>query len=196
MSFEYSQEHIFPARIGYSIDKNFDYKDDLIEWIMKYKENNPSVKVSNVGGWQSRGNFYQEEESFKPFMDKIWEQISTTVNNYAEDLELRHLITNNHVLKLMNIWVNVNTPGSLNHIHIHPGSLLSGVLWVQYPEKSGHFIFRDPNTMNNYCLGLNVHEVVPTEGTMAIFPAFVPHNVEPNESEGDRISISFNLDID
>lgn len=196
MALKFAQENIFPARIGYSIDENFDYKDDLIEWILEYKDNNPSVKVSNVGGWQSRGNFYHEEESFKPFMDKIWEQISSTVNSYAEDLELRHLITNNHVLKLMNIWVNVNPPGSFNHVHVHPGSLLSGVLWVKYPEESGCLGFRDPNEMNNYCLGENVHPVIPTEGSMAIFPAFVPHSVEPNESEENRISISFNLDID
>ena len=50
--------------------------------------------------------------------------------------------------------------------------------------------------MNSYCLSPSVAKVKPTEGECLLFPAFIPHDVSENESDGDRISISFNLDID
>ena len=35
----------------------------------------------------------------------------------------------------------------------------------------------------------------PKEGTMLFFPAHLRHHVEPNKSDEDRISCSFNLDL-
>ena len=35
----------------------------------------------------------------------------------------------------------------------------------------------------------------PQEGTMLFFPAHLRHHVEPNKSDEDRISCSFNLDL-
>jgi uncharacterized protein (TIGR02466 family) len=35
----------------------------------------------------------------------------------------------------------------------------------------------------------------PLEGRMLIFPSYLAHQVEPNESDEDRISVSFNLSI-
>ena len=36
----------------------------------------------------------------------------------------------------------------------------------------------------------------PKEGSMLVFPAYLDHKVEPNKSDEDRISISFNIEID
>ena len=33
------------------------------------------------------------------------------------------------------------------------------------------------------------------EGDLLIFPAYLPHSVEENESDDDRVIISFNIDI-
>lgn len=190
------EQNIFPVKIVRSIDTHFDeYQNDVIEWIYDYKKDNASEKVSNVGGWQSKGNFYRETPSFSRFMDRIWEQITKTLHSYSEGIELEYLIDTGHNLNLINIWINVNPPGSFNHIHVHPGSLLSGVFWIKAPKDSGYLVLRDPNEMNNYCLGMNTHPVIPKEGGMILFPAYIPHNVEVNESDEDRISISFNLDF-
>ena len=35
----------------------------------------------------------------------------------------------------------------------------------------------------------------PKEGSMLVFPSYLEHMVKPNESDEDRISVSFNLDI-
>ena len=45
---------------------------------------------------------------------------------------------------------------------------------------------------NNYC---HSYFFSPIEGRMLIFPSYLQHHVEVNNSEGDRISISFNIDL-
>lgn len=192
----YDDAFLFPLKIGISTDEEFLYRQDMIDWIIKYKKNdvNNNVKVSNHGGYQTRGNFYMEDDSedFTPFLDKIWIQIDKTIQCYAKGLVIAK---DNIPITLQNIWVNVNGPGAYNQVHVHPGSVLSGVLWVDCPEDSGDFYFTDPLEMNTYCLGPNAQKVEPIEGQMMIFPACIPHYVLPNTSEEDRISISFNLDI-
>ena len=196
MAVTYAQTNIFPLRLGYSIDSNFlEYQNDLILWIKKFQQNNKSETVSNVRGWQSKGNFYLEEESFAPFMERIWSHITDSIHNFSKEIELEYLMDHGHKLNLTNIWINVNQHGAFNHVHVHPGSLLSGVLWIKVPDNSGYLVLRDPQEMNNYCLGQNAHPIIPKEGGMALFPAFIPHNVEINESDEERISISFNLDF-
>ena len=195
MSYNNDTLTLLPNRVVVSKAQEFDWYDDLIHWIEDYQQTHKGVEVSNVGGYQSRGNFYTDDDSFEPFRQKIWKHIEDAVQTYADGIELHDIITGGDSLRLMNIWFNVNTPGSFNHVHVHPGSLLSGVLWIKTPKRSGDLMFRDPSEMNNYCLGVNCVAFPPTEGTMILFPSHVPHNVGVNESEETRISLSFNLDF-
>ena len=198
MSVLFDSGEYFPVKISHCKDTEFDdYKDDLIEWILDYKERDDSeVKISNIGGWQSNGNFYLQEESFKPFMEKIWKVICELIHSFADGLQMSEIIEKGNQLKLLNIWINVNPPGSFNMVHQHPGTLLSGAFWIKAPEDSGNLTFHDPNEMNNYCLGNNAVTFPPQEGVCCLFPAYVPHDVGVNKSEDTRISISFNLDFD
>jgi len=188
---------VFPNRVVVSEAQEFDWRDDFIQWAEDYQLNNEGVEVSNVGGYQSRGNFYTEleDDSFKPFEQNIWKHIEDAVKTYTEGIELHDILSSGAPLLLRNIWFNINPPGAFNHVHVHPGSLLSGVLWIKAPKNSGDLILRDPLEMNNYCLGVNCVVFPPEEGTMILFPAHIPHNVGVNESEETRISVSFNLDF-
>ena len=44
-------------------------------------------------------------------------------------------------------------------------------------------------------LNQNIAEIKPNEGDLLLFPAYLPHSVGMNESDEDRIVISFNIDI-
>ncbi len=39
----------------------------------------------------------------------------------------------------------------------------------------------------------NIHPYQPQEGTLLLFPSWLPHMVEANQSEERRISIAFNV---
>ena len=83
----------------------------------------------------------------------------------------------------------------------------SGVIWVKQTPESGRFVFDDLDNIDQI-LTVNMNpqylaeknmlpEIVPEyeDGTIIIFPSMLTHRVEINETNEDRISISFNLKI-
>ena len=102
-------------------------------------------------------------------------------------------------------WANVNPPQSLNGLHAHAGSLLSGAYYLSVPEGSGGINFYSPRRVfqpdnqpppldpsRNVPDGLS-QRVLPQAGDLLLFPGWLPHDVEPNRSNRTRYSISFNL---
>lgn len=102
----------------------------------------------------------------------------------------------------MNMWTTIYPPGAFVPEHVHSNALLSGVFYAKAPKNSGHLVFRDPASIAKIMFvrkltefpavdTMHVHEV--RAGSMVIFPAWLPHSTEANESAEDRIIVSFNL---
>ena len=194
-------EFLFPTQVVSGTIEDFDsFKQDLINWIYKYKENDPGIsKISNKRGWQSVSKEVFTEEGFEPFNDKIIPCVTELINEF-------HVAQR---MDLVQMWLNVNGPFSYNVSHRHPGCELAGVLWIKQTPESGRFVFDNMDTGYRDAMLLNATdrdyleekkmppEYVPeyTDGTMIIFPAGVSHRVEINETEKDRISLSFNIKI-
>ena len=69
---------------------------------------------------------------------------------------------------------------------------------VNFKVVTPHSISRDkypprekPTELNRLVANHKVQE-----GDLLIFPSYLPHSVQPNESDKDRIVISFNIYID
>tara|TARA_B100001250_G_C19481714_1_gene649018 strand:- start:91 stop:687 length:597 start_codon:yes stop_codon:yes gene_type:complete len=187
-----SPEYLFPYKILTSQDSDFDsYKDDMIEWMRVYSLDNKTYERSNFGGYQSPDKFYLEE-SFAPYLNRITEQIVSTTEEYIND-EQSEIPSGD--LKLCNMWFNFNYENSYNVTHVHPGSVLAGVLWIQCPEGCNPITFEDPNTFARSLITKDCHEnFTPEPGVMMIFPSYLPHRVDINRTNTTRISLSFNLD--
>lgn len=152
--------------------------NSVLSWIETFdKEDN--VNKSNRGGWQSR----------------LLQQIPDRLSN-----EIENCINRNFQSKLtvVSYWVNINYPGSSNVEHIHPDSAISGCLYVTVPENSGNIVFVDKDyTIYDYsCGNLNTHSVKVTSGDIVFFKSNLPHYVEENKSDSNRISIAFNCKVD
>ena len=106
------------------------------------------------------------------------------------------------------MWANINYQSAYNKQHIHPNAQWSGVYYVKVPENSGRLFVEDPRPGPNIILPRRVKQlprplwrvvIYPAiEGQMIMFPAWVPHGVEVNESKekgekGWRVSVSFNF---
>ena len=100
------------------------------------------------------------------------------------------------------MWAIINKKGNLNNEHIHPNSNLSAAYYVKAPKGCGDFIVNNPSSISRNIFPkretptelnrlIAKHKV--EEGDLLIFPAYLPHQVLPNESDEDRIVISFNL---
>lgn len=167
----------------------------LIEWIYNYQKDTDGVVHSNRGGWQSPSDFYLDD-SFSEFADYIFKNSLAALTHY--NLEFR----------LSNMWININRKGDYNVIHDHPLSIMSGVFWVKTSKNCGKLKFESPHSFTQHLLLESVNSEIakeqnyygnytfdPKEGTIILFPSDFKHGVEPNESNEDRISIAFNLNI-
>ena len=170
--------------------------DELTKNVYNLKEEDSGVKggYSNEGGWHSNVQIASEmDEIFKPLIDRLIKVL----------LELEFSPKIKQVDNLV-LWANINPKGSYNTTHNHPGCDLSGVYYVKVPEgECGNINFIDPRPALNYGNSFIVQRYVggdsvprfPVEGCMYVFPSSLQHSVGTNETDEDRISISFNLNI-
>ncbi len=168
--------------------------DSLVKDILEYKDNNPGVNKSNIGGYQSSDTFWKTEQ-FKEYFEYI-------------DMNIKNVLMGivNEEVDIQNAWFNINSKEDYNFPHIHPGSIFSSVLWVKVPENSGSLAFCNPTfkstnsilfeTLNDefkekYVMG-NEISVTPEVGNIIIFPGYLEHYVSSTQNENDRISIAIN----
>ena len=194
MDLNYNSIPIFPTIIHRFDVNGFDeIQNQLIDYAYQFKNKNPEgVKISNNGGWQSP-NFDVNDEN-----DLLQSFIINCLSNFP------------NIDKSINFdvdaWININKPGAYNVKHDHPGCDLAGVLWVKAPKNSGEIVFEAPyqfqafkeiksynDEFKNSCNVDQNYYFPPNEGTMLVFPSHLPHQVEENKSNEDRISISFNI---
>jgi len=96
-------------------------------------------------------------------------------------------------------WVNYSNKHQYQNIHTHPHAKISGVYYIQTSGEDGNIRFHPPSYSymfdegNNTNLTNNTMIHSPKQGKLLLFPSFAPHSVQPNMTDGTRISISFNL---
>jgi hypothetical protein len=112
---------------------------------------------------------------------------------------IKNFLKSKQRLVITQCWANRNPKGSKHHEHVHPNSIISGVMYFQINEKLPPISFAkdrqdgmklDPIEYNY----LNSESfILPCKpGELILFPSSLKHSVPINMSEEDRISVSFN----
>ena len=183
-------ETMFTSTI-YHNNLNYDIKDFCLE-IAKTKN---QKNRSGVNSWQSENII---NDLPKVFLDKL----NFEVEQYKIFLNFQKRV------KLDYVWLNINKPGAYNLEHDHPNFFISGVYYVDVPEKSGNIIFKHPCPSIDYSWPniTNVEKytefnasqwtLTPQKDKLFLFPSWLKHRVDENRSNKDRISISFNCQIE
>lgn len=198
---QFLSENLFASPIsGFALPDAEELNPLLLTDCVKRREVEPSVFVSNQGGWHSeRDLFTRQEPSFRRLCNAIsivlMHVIKTTLPKFD-------LVT--HDIEGQG-WVNINGKGGFNTPHDHTGFHWSGVYYVTVPktpvERSGIIEFLDPRGSTGIrapdvsMLFAPKFQVQPRAGTMLIFPSYLNHWVYPNQDEEDRISIAFNARV-
>lgn len=101
------------------------------------------------------------------------------------------------------LWINVLGEGGHHSGHIHPGSILSGTIYIAVPEGAGDIRFEDPRLARMMAappLKDTVAEdqsrfvyVSPAPGEILMWESWLRHEVMASRTEEPRISISFNF---
>ncbi len=179
-----------------------DYKKinkELLNYIYNLEKNDPKgVRKSNILGWHSK-SFDLSEKNNLPnrFFSMVEDKIKDVFDKYG-------WVFDPLKVKCTSMWAIINRKNSFNIEHTHSNNYLSAAYYVKAPEKSGNFKASNPNIINRNMfpksnqgteLNSNLVSIKINEGDLLIFPAYLPHSVEENKSEEDRVIISFNLDI-
>ncbi len=99
-------------------------------------------------------------------------------------------------------WAQVSAPGAGQGMASHPNNFLSGVYCVQSQAGADTINFHEPRNQTSIIrppvtelTAENTDQVVVkvTDGTLLIFPSWLQHSVDANASDGESISIGFNI---
>lgn len=184
-------EQWFPSVIWSGLLSGVDNKA-LETFAYDRKNLDPGVTISNYVGWQSGPILQGDNEHF----DQLVSVISEQMNNCAAQADLPEV-------EIQNIWININCPGAYNHLHNHAGGLLSGVYYVKSVPEQGNIFFErgdnaeyflPPIEKPNYFTSTATTYKAVTDAVY-IFPSWLKHSVQPNLTQEDRISISFNYGV-
>ena len=139
-------------------------------------------------------------------MESSFETIKNTVINLAEQYSTNVLGLEKDSLVLNAMWANVRKNYSKHHIHQHPNSFVSGVMYLQIPTDTelDTFFFVDPRPAKNMFHGIFEKEspisnrswwYTPKEGCVIMFPSWLEHGTDEffSTTNNYRISLSFNL---
>ena len=154
----------------------------------------------------SKNYYLLREERYKKLTD--W------VNSCLEEIRLDF----NYIcdsLKITQSWANRSSYGQYHHDHIHPNSMLSGIIYLTKSsaptlfgfENEWYFMTRyekHPNLKLSFDIGKSalMGQYDCTPGDMIIFPSSFRHSTLPHDWSDenrqtdkliDRITISFNV---
>jgi len=185
-------EKWFPTVIAFEDDAEID-TNKLIDYTYSLVKKSDGRIYSNMGGWQSHDLDHSDIE-----LQELFSYIQKKLDEYV-------IVSNWKIRAVLdNTWINVNLKDNYNCSHIHPRSVLSGVLYLKTPPNCGKIIFDNPNlnmisSYFDFNSRFNNDEVLsqsisyqPLANRIVVFPSWLRHTVEPNKSEHDRISVAFN----
>jgi uncharacterized protein (TIGR02466 family) len=119
-------------------------------------------------------------------------------------------------LEMVGCWFQIQNGHAFHDIHTHGNCSWSGIYYVQIDplekrrlhtslgELNGATRFYGPYTQflggahmdsGNAYLQKNTLDVQPEEGSLVLFPSYLPHKAMPYAGEKDRIILSFNAQI-
>lgn len=167
--------------------------NSIINYCKKIQKNDLGKKSSNIGGWHSNNLVGQHLD-----LNDLFINIEKHVNIFSKQCNFLNSI------ELKDIWININSTNNFNLIHTHPNCKFSGVYYVKTPKNSGDLVFYNPScdmmiydwnddfkNFNSY----NSHRFVfpIQENQLYLFPSWLKHSVNPNLSNKERVSLSFNF---
>lgn len=98
-------------------------------------------------------------------------------------------------------WANRATAGEAHHLHRHPNSMLSGILYLHASSSGGTVFVKEtpelsivqPRRSHITVFNSRTVYIHPSPGTLVLFPSYLTHEVTPHEStDENRYTLAFN----
>tara|TARA_R100000995_G_scaffold83968_1_gene61289 strand:+ start:116 stop:694 length:579 start_codon:yes stop_codon:yes gene_type:complete len=185
------REEFFPTSVfgkDVKLDNN-KLAQDIVDWSNK----DPGLQKTNYKGWHSTTDMASKPE-YQPLVNEI---MTMCTDMFKEEWIDRKPV-------IGNMWANINPKEGMNQPHIHPNSLYSGVYYVKSNPQAGRLKIYDPRPGVQLIMPVRKEgkppkhlwreaNLDPVPGRIIMFPAWLWHAVEHNQSNDLRISVSFNF---
>lgn len=154
---------------------------------------------TNYPGGYTSYNSVARMHRMSPSFEALEKRIDRHVRSFARALDFD---LSGRRLEMTDCWVNVMTRQVVHGLHLHPLATISGTYYVRTPHGCSGLKFEDPR-LDRYMAAPprkpkarrdnQVWVTVPAEqGNLVLFESWLRHEVAPNPSEAERISVSFN----
>ena len=160
--------------------------------------------IQNISMQTKKRENHQSQDAY--LFDTFIEELKDIKNfceyhlkQYLENIEGAN--TDLAGLRITQSWLNKNKPQEHQHLHHHGNSYLSGILYVScLPDDCINIInrlYRPYNNMNFPMKEITEWNTQGTkisvkEGDLLLFPSWIPHYVDKNNTDKERISLAFN----
>jgi len=161
---------------------------------------------SNQAGWQKDLTYVDGFHFLKEYMSKLFsEYCASSHPNFYDQEKAEKALT----LHFPKVFCNINPPNAYHNTHRHYGGQFTSVIWLQADENAGEIMIDNPFPTNQLYLlferNISINSIgrarishaniSPKPNTGVIFNSSIMHNVSPNLSDRDRISLSFHIHI-
>ena len=101
-------------------------------------------------------------------------------------------------LEITQSWINLSEQGNDHAMHVHPFSILSGILSLSYHVETNFYVdsidllppFFSPDTMDSDLL---IKQMLKLEsGDLIIFPSILKRDIAPHTQRYQQLALSFN----
>jgi len=155
-------------------------------------------RTNYPGGYTSYSSASRMHQ-MSPTFAQLEKRIDAHVRGFARtldfDLTARRLV-------MTDCWVNVMTLQVVHGLHLHPLASISGTYYVRTPRGCSGLKFEDPR-LDRFMAAPprkararrenRTWVTIPAEqGNLVLFESWLRHEVAPNPTEAERISVSFN----
>ena len=126
-------------------------------------------------------------------LEKFSNEVDIHVNKYISKIGFPK--TN---YKIVSSWFALFRRGNYAHIHNHGDCDIAGVYYFKKSGNDGNLFFCTPNKAEDTSFIFNSRRIVTNskEGEILLFPGFLDHGVQTNDTDDERVSLSFNIYFD
>jgi uncharacterized protein (TIGR02466 family) len=154
---------------------------------------------TNYPGGYTSYNSVSRMHRMSPTFARLEKRIDAHVRRFAGALDFDLA---GRGLCMTDCWVNVMNRQVVHGLHLHPLASISGTYYVRTPRGCSGLKFEDPR-LDRYMAAPprksrarrenQVWVTLPAEqGNLVLFESWLRHEVAPNPTEAERISVSFN----
>ena len=152
-------------------------------------------------GYTSYGSIDDLHRRYPPF-EELAARLDRHVAKFARSLDMD---LQGGSLAMTSCWVNIMPANAAHSLHLHPLAVISGTYYVSVPKGASVLKIEDPRLDRMMAAPpkrsdgvrdrnkLHV-ELQPRDGDVALWESWLRHEVPPNRSREERVSISFNYE--